>query len=35
MRKVVDEYDSGNPDSAQKHYDSALSYYDEALDLLG
>ena len=35
MRKAIGEYNSGNLDRAQEHYNSALNQYDEALDLLG
>ena len=35
LRKSIDEYASGNLDSAQSHYDKALAKYDDALDLIG
>lgn len=34
LQKSLDEYNSGNADSAEKHYDKALDHYDKALDLL-
>lgn len=35
LQKSIDAYNNGNSDSAAKHYNDALEYYDKALDLLG
>lgn len=34
LGKSIDEYESGNDESAQKHYANAMDYYDQALDLI-
>lgn len=34
LQKSIDGYNSGNDESAQKHYANALDYYDQALDLI-
>jgi tetratricopeptide (TPR) repeat protein len=34
MQKCIDEYASGNVDSAENHYADALDDYDRALDLI-
>jgi uncharacterized phage infection (PIP) family protein YhgE len=34
LQKSINEYNAGNTDSGDKHYTSAMTYYDKALDMI-
>lgn len=35
IQKSIDEYSNGKNDSGARHFSSAMSFYDEALDTIG